>query len=209
MDERAAAGSAQVQQSEGDQLLAALGARRLALPIPFVQAGGPVNAYLIENADGSLTLFDTGLDTPECSEALLAGIAAGGRRVEEISRVLISHGHVDHWGLARMVQERSGARVYLHRDDWNKVVVGYEPDLADGHLERLGLAPELVRRITSMHSATEAFGRRLERVERLEPGTRFGFARFEGEVLHFPGHTPGLVCLHVPAHRLLFTDDHL
>jgi len=49
--------------SEGDRRLAALGARRLALPIPFTQAGGPVNAYLIDNPDGTLTLFDTGLLT--------------------------------------------------------------------------------------------------------------------------------------------------
>ena len=32
--------------------LAALGVHRIAVPIPFVAAGGPVNLYVIEAADG-------------------------------------------------------------------------------------------------------------------------------------------------------------
>ncbi len=51
--------------------------------------------------------------------------------------------------------------------------------------------------------------RPLEHVEKLEPGTTLDFARFSAEVLHLPGHTPGLVCLWDEEHRLLFSDDHL
>ena len=202
-------GEGVVGRTEGDQALAALGVRRLALPIPFTQAGGPVNAYLIDNADGSLTLFDTGLISAESTAALERGFVEAGRRVEEVSRILISHGHVDHYGLARRIQARSGAKAYLHRADWNKVLAGRSRPMMDGYLDKLGVPRELLPRIARAYQATEAFGERLDALEPLEEGQRFSFARFEGQVLHFPGHTPGLVCLHLPEQKILLTDDHL
>jgi glyoxylase-like metal-dependent hydrolase (beta-lactamase superfamily II) len=201
--------AADAKRSEGDSILATLGVRRLPLPIPFQQAGGPINAYLIDNADGSLTLWDTGLSTDECRAALEQGFKDAGRRVEEVSRILVSHGHVDHFGLAREVSERSGAKVLVHRADWNKVLLGRNRAPAGDELKTLGVPDELVAQIARMHSKTSSFAQLLDSVEPLEPGTRFSFARFEGEILHFPGHTPGLVCLHDAAHRVLFTDDHL
>ncbi|HEY3446029.1 MAG TPA: MBL fold metallo-hydrolase [Myxococcales bacterium] len=195
--------------SEGDEVLFALGVRRLALPIPFTQAGGPINAYLIENGDGSVTLYDCGLNTPECVQALEQGFAEAGHRLEDVSRILISHGHVDHYGLAKLVRERSGAKAYLHRRDWNKAVAGRAIAPMREYFQKLGVPADTLGRIGAMHAKTESMALKLDEAEPLEPGMKFEFQRFEGEILHFPGHTPGLVCLHAPEHRLLFSDDHL
>ena len=51
--------------------------------------------------------------------------------------------------------------------------------------------------------------RPVEHVEPLVEGTRLRFARFSAEVLHLPGHTPGLVCLWAAEPQVLFSDDHL
>ena len=198
-----------VGRTEGDLVLTALGVRRLALPIPFVQAGGPVNAYLIDNADGSLTLFDTGLITDEAQAALEQGFCEAGRRVEDVSRILLSHGHVDHYGLARRIQARSGAKVFLHPADWNKVLTGRSRPRMDDYLVRLGVPEALLPGIAGMYQTTEAFGERLDALKPLEEGQRFDFAHFHGQILHFPGHTPGLVCLHLSEQKILLTDDHL
>ena len=48
-----------------------------------------------------------------------------------------------------------------------------------------------------------------EQVEPLAAGTVLRFKRFSAEVLHLPGHTPGLVCLWAAGERVLFSDDHL
>ena len=195
--------------SEGDQALLALGVRRLALPIPFTQAGGPINAYLIDDADGSVALWDCGLNTPDCVAALEQGFAEAGRRIEDVSRVLVSHGHVDHYGLARLVRERSKAKVFVHRRDWNKVLSGRGLPQMVGYFKKLGVPPAALSSIGAMHAKTELVALKLDEVEPLEPGARLKFARFEGEIVHFPGHTPGLVCLHVPEHRVMLSDDHL
>jgi glyoxylase-like metal-dependent hydrolase (beta-lactamase superfamily II) len=51
--------------------------------------------------------------------------------------------------------------------------------------------------------------RPLEHVEPLPAGAVLRFKRFSAEVLHLPGHTPGLVCLWAREPRVLFSDDHL
>jgi glyoxylase-like metal-dependent hydrolase (beta-lactamase superfamily II) len=91
--------------------LATLGVHRIAVPVPFPQAGGPVNVYVLEQPDGALTLFDSGLGSAEAQAALEAGFARLGRRFDEVARIVISHGHVDHYGAARFVQERHGGAV--------------------------------------------------------------------------------------------------
>jgi hypothetical protein len=45
--------------------LAELGIHRISVPIPFLEAGGPVNAYAIEDREGGLCLFDAGLGSPQ------------------------------------------------------------------------------------------------------------------------------------------------
>ena len=57
--------------------------------------------------------------------------------------------------------------------------------------------------------ATGRYAQPLASVEHLSDGQRFQFARFNAEILHMPGHTPGLVCLYDREHRILFADDHL
>src|SRR5512138_8887 len=91
--------------------LAPLGVFRIAIPVPFAAAGGPVNAYLVEEEGGGFMLFDSGLGSDEAQEALAAGFRRLGRRFEEVTRIVVSHGHVDHFGAARFVQERHGGPV--------------------------------------------------------------------------------------------------
>ncbi len=200
-------------QSEADGRLRALGIHRFALPIPFKTAGGPVNACAIENEDGTLTLFDTGLGTRTAKAALRQGFDEAGLLLERVSRIVVSHGHIDHFGGAREVAARSGAKVFIHGADATKVLAAHPPAersaLFVSLFEKLGMPPALMQAMARAYEATEPLGERLASVEPLSPGARLTFKRFEAEVLHCPGHTPGLVCLHAPAERLLLSDDHL
>ena len=50
--------------------LSRLGVSRVPVPVPFVEAGGPANVYVIDEADGGLALFDAGIGTAEGTAAL-------------------------------------------------------------------------------------------------------------------------------------------
>lgn len=70
-----------------------------------------MNVYLIEAEP--VTLIDCGVNTPEAQNALLLGLNAAGYFPHSIERILITHGHPDHYGLVHIVQELSGATIYF------------------------------------------------------------------------------------------------
>jgi glyoxylase-like metal-dependent hydrolase (beta-lactamase superfamily II) len=195
------------------ELLTRLGVHRLPIPIPFPEAGGPANVYLIEEDGGGLALFDAGIGTAEGERALLEGFARLGRSLREVRRIFISHGHLDHYGYARAAQEQSGAPVFAHERDHDKISWrDRDPARLERHaqyLARLGAGPELAALSRAFQAQIDRMARPIEDVQPLPDGTRLRFARFSAEVLHLPGHTPGLVCLWAEEQRVLFSDDHL
>ncbi|MBA3326024.1 MAG: MBL fold metallo-hydrolase [Rhodobacteraceae bacterium] len=83
------------------------------LPVPM--RPDHVNVYALDDGDG-WTLVDAGLDTPACRDAwaaLLAGPLAG----RPVRRVLVTHHHPDHVGLAGWFQAM-GAELWTTRTAW-------------------------------------------------------------------------------------------
>jgi glyoxylase-like metal-dependent hydrolase (beta-lactamase superfamily II) len=196
--------------------LAALGIHRIPIPVPFPQAGGPVNVYLLEEASGGVVMFDAGLGTPEAEAALSEGFSRAGHRFEEVTRIVLSHGHVDHYGAALSVLERAGRAVPVqaHPADipkvastgwrWEELLPAYA-----AHLRTLGVPEEMLEVIGREVGRGLALARRIPEVSPIAPGEVLRVGRLELEVLHMPGHTPGLICLHERRHRLFFSADHL
>lgn len=202
-------------QEVDESFLGALGVHRLPVPVPFIEAGGPVNVYAIENDDSSWTLFDTGVATDEGLAAVRAGAAQQGVDLRRVSRIVVSHGHIDHYGNAQTLAEESGARVFAHRGDLDKLC-GDERWFAQltrhaPYFQGLGVPPPVLQAMLEGSMRSKRLSRQVEpaRLGFLEGGEALRFKHFDAEVMHLPGHTPGLVCLHAPAQRLLFADDHL
>ncbi|RPH69174.1 MAG: MBL fold metallo-hydrolase [Myxococcaceae bacterium] len=199
----------------GDAVLRALGIHRLVMPVPFPDAGGPVNAYAVEDGKGGVLFFDSGIGTPEGVTALHAGAAAARLDLRRSRQVVVSHGHVDHFGNAQMLSELSGATVRLHPGDMEKVVGEdvweIRAPLYATFLRRQGVPEEQLPRLLSIGRHSGKYSRRVDpdRVQPLTEGEHFRVGKVRLDVLHLPGHTPGLVCLWDAEHRLLFADDHL
>jgi glyoxylase-like metal-dependent hydrolase (beta-lactamase superfamily II) len=84
------------------------------LPVPG--SLNHVNVWVLEDGDG-VTSVDTGLDTPPCREAwesLIAGPLAGRR----ITRLICTHFHPDHVGLAGWLADRFGVALWMSRAEW-------------------------------------------------------------------------------------------
>ena len=200
---------------QGDAVLRALGIHRLPMPVPFPDAGGPVNAYAIEDGRGGALFFDSGIGTPEGVAALHAGARGAGLDLRRCTQVVVSHGHVDHFGNAQLLSELSGAPVRLHPGDTEKVVgedvwEARAPEYT-AFLRRQGVPEEQLPRLVAIGRHSGKYSRRVDpaRVRPLTEGEQLRAGRLRLDVLHLPGHTPGLVCLWDAEHRLLFADDHL
>lgn len=163
----------------------------LLLPTPYPV--GPVNAYLLPGPP--VTLVDCGPKTEEARAALEAGLGRAGMTFGQIERLVITHGHLDHFGLAATVAA-GGAEVYAHPADLPKLrgerwliepvrtliaEAGFEPDLADRLLDVFRRYRRQFDDITPAHF--------------LADGDRVEFADGTLEVLHTPGHALGHICL--------------
>ncbi len=75
-----------------------------------------VNIWILEDAEG-VAIVDTGLDIPACREgweALLSGPLAG----RAVTRIIVTHFHPDHLGLAGWLAERFDAPLWMTRTEW-------------------------------------------------------------------------------------------
>jgi glyoxylase-like metal-dependent hydrolase (beta-lactamase superfamily II) len=196
--------------------LADLGIHRISMPVPFPEAGGPVNAYALEDREGGLLLFDAGLGSPDAEAAMADALRRIGRSAADVRRIVLSHGHVDHYGGARTLLERAGhvVPVEVHPRDLPKVAEGHPEwsELApryERYLAKLGVPQETLAEATREIARGFALARRIPEVKPLDLAKPLRMAHATFEAMHMPGHTPGLVCLYDREHRIFLSDDHL
>jgi glyoxylase-like metal-dependent hydrolase (beta-lactamase superfamily II) len=99
--------------AEGEAIAVAEGILWLRLPLPM--ALDHVNVYALRDADG-WTLFDTGLFSRRMV-ALWQGLLEGPLAGAPVTRVIVSHHHPDHIGMAGWFQAR-GAALLTTRTAW-------------------------------------------------------------------------------------------
>jgi glyoxylase-like metal-dependent hydrolase (beta-lactamase superfamily II) len=178
----------------------------LSIPTPFYV--GDVNVYLIK--EDPLTLIDVGPKTQEASQALRSKLAANGVEFADVRRIILTHAHEDHCGLARQVRdEAKNAEILVH--EWET-----------GHLFGR-LSQEQNKRLLMRSGVPEAVFADMRRLydeislltDVLDDG-QFAPLRDEMEiefesgslrVLHTPGHTPGSCSFAREANRTLICGD--
>jgi glyoxylase-like metal-dependent hydrolase (beta-lactamase superfamily II) len=83
------------------------------IPLPLPEDGlRAVNVYAIDHGD-SLTLIDAGWAVAETTTALERGLAELGRTFTDISRILVTHVHRDHYSQAVELRRRWGTHIAL------------------------------------------------------------------------------------------------
>ncbi len=163
---------------------------RIELPTPFPV--GPVNAYLL--AGDPLTLVDTGPKTAEAQAALEAGVAAAGYRLDDVRRVLLTHGHIDHCGNAGWVAQRGGADVYVHEGDRAKVSGRrWVTDHLKTFFAQAGLPDGFLQSFSEQMRSLREYLDPLAKTSPLKDGESLPMGGEQLRVLHTPGHSLGHV----------------
>jgi glyoxylase-like metal-dependent hydrolase (beta-lactamase superfamily II) len=183
-----------------------------ALPVPTPFAVGRVNCYLIE--DDPLTLVDAGPNSGTSLTVLEAALAEHGRRVEDLERIVLTHQHIDHIGLAQILADRSGAEVcalsplapWLAR-------FGSEMDADDQFSEavmlRNGIPRDIAIALRAVTAQFRAWGSSVQVTRPLAEGDVLEFANRAWRVHHRPGHSPSDTIFHDESAGVLLGGDHL
>ena len=185
------------------------GINQLKIPIP----DNPLeytNIYLLQG-DGNYLLIDAGFGSEKALNALQQQLSEISVDLNKISRIIITHSHGDHIGLAGKIRELSGAKIALHTieatprppthenpvarwsGDWFK-----ESGVPDESTTDPGF-PGGMRRLPSMPEPDML----------LEDGQIISFYGNNLQVIWTPGHSPGHICLYNAQRKILFSADHV
>lgn len=174
----------------------------IVLPTPYPI--GPVTVYLLTG--DPLTLVDTGPATGAAWRALETALARRSLRPADVRRVLLTHAHHDHFGLARRFV-RLGASLAAHPSERRNLSL----DRGCGVLWRqLGLAGMSVSRRLALIAGLRALDRTARRVSSFEPlvqGQELPHEHGPIRVHHLPGHTPGHVGFELGGEGVAVTGD--
>lgn len=188
----------------------AAGIHAIAVPTPFQV--GRVNAYLIE--DEPLTLIDSGPNSAQALDELEQALQELGHAVEELELLIISHQHIDHFGLASVLARRSGAEVAA-LDCLAPYLRGFsrEAELDDRYAEQMmlrhGIAPDVATALRSVSESFRGWGSAVPVTRPLSPGQELRLRDRTLRVLHRPGHSPSDTVFVDERRAIMFAADHL
>jgi glyoxylase-like metal-dependent hydrolase (beta-lactamase superfamily II) len=182
----------------------------LRLPLPYRL--DHVNIYLIRDGDGWATL-DTGLGTDDCRAAWLA-VLDGPLAGQSLTRMIVTHFHPDHVGLAGWLAERFGLPLFMPRPEYlYSLALQYAPgnmgaEMHGPFYRRHGLPSEITELILSRG---HEYLRRTTGVPTTYHRIRHGDTLAVGarcfDVLTGGGHALEQAMLHHPQDRLFFAAD--
>jgi glyoxylase-like metal-dependent hydrolase (beta-lactamase superfamily II) len=174
-----------------------------------------INVFLFD-CHGAWALIDTGMNLPDSIQTLEQALATLDITIDDIDVLIGTHHHPDHFGASAEIRRRSGAQVYLHRLEQEKVArvlsmfgMTHRPPEALHFFERNGVPSanyEGMRPAFYSNGAyipTQQPDKYLQDRDIITVGDR----RFE--VIWTPGHSPGHAVIYLPNEKVMVVGDHL
>jgi glyoxylase-like metal-dependent hydrolase (beta-lactamase superfamily II) len=173
-----------------------------------------INSYIIEGRDGWV-MIDSGWYTEEAFQVLLKSLMNLGLTPKDISTIIITHIHPDHFGLAGKIKKLNpNIKIAMHQWESSMIEARYARvlDLKDKMtlmLQSHGVPPVDSAMLESAYlpnldSIIVAFPDLI-----LYGGEIIGTGIYDLEVVWTPGHSPGHICLFEPENGFLFSGDHI
>ncbi|MFB6125006.1 MAG: MBL fold metallo-hydrolase [Halanaeroarchaeum sp.] len=159
---------------------------------------GANSVYLLGvEGDGPTTLVDTGVALPTIRDELAGHLREAGVEFADVERVVLTHWHHDHAGLASEIQAAGDATVYVHEAD--APLVANEPGAMaaveatqERYLEAWAMPePKREELLAFLERHDDLRGGRVE-VTTLSDGDHVRAGPYDLEVVHLPGHAAGL-----------------
>ena len=192
------------------------GVFRLVLPLPFPGLDR-VNAYLLTGG-ADTTLVDCGIYFPDEKDDhgwidVEAALEACGVAVGDISRLVVTHTHIDHYGMAGRFLEESGAELWMHEVTAEDLGAYRDPEGTRERLRTLfrdhGVDPEELDELTKFEDWRAFVSELVEPAVALKGEEDIDIGPRTWRAIYTPGHSRSHICLWSASDRMLISGDHL
>ena len=172
-----------------------------------------INVYLIRGDNGYL-LVDSGWNTDVSFNTMHNHLVKAGISFGDISQIMVTHIHPDHYGMAGRVKQLSGATIAMHHLEEELIESRYihldgllhETDQA---LVSNGIPHDEMINLRDATVGMEKFIMPAYPDIRLRDGDTVTTGEFTFRVVWTPGHSSGHICLYEPDKKILLSGDHI
>jgi glyoxylase-like metal-dependent hydrolase (beta-lactamase superfamily II) len=182
---------------------------QVQLPLPFPLR--IVNCYVLRDGDG-WTIIDTGINYLAGRAAWQVALAELEIAPKLIRRIILTHAHPDHYGMAGWLAEQSGASVQLApleqefaRTAWHAGAANEQVivDFFQAH----GMPTELAEQVRHSMAETRAMTLPWPATSAIEPGGSLRVGARSFQVIATPGHSDQHLVFYCAEERLLLCGD--
>lgn len=178
----------------------------LSIPTPFYV--GDVNVYLIKS--DPLTLIDVGPKTDEAARILTEKLFRNGVSMKDIRRIVLTHAHEDHCGLAKRIRdEAKNAEILIHGWETGHLFGRFAHEEHKSLMKRAGVPREVFEDLRATYEKISLLTDSLSgsEISDLKDEDELIFEDGVLKTLHTPGHTPGSCSFIRESDRTLICGD--
>ncbi|MFC1838575.1 MBL fold metallo-hydrolase [Thermodesulfobacteriota bacterium] len=186
------------------------------IPIPFNEVPFLLtsNVYALGRED--ITLIDAGPGIPGAIDFLKETMARQGLKFENIRRIILTHGHMDHFGLTSTILKEldHAVEIFIHPEElWKVTTEFFNQEIWLDEMKWLqkqaGIPDDameiMIRNVRKYYSIAKP----IDDLKPMEDNELFSGDGYNLKIVYAPGHAPGLCCIYETEHKVLFSSDHI
>lgn len=184
----------------------------LRMPLPFRL--DHINLWLLEDGDG-WAIVDTGIKS-KLTQQIWQSVLAERLDGRPVTRVIVTHFHPDHVGLAGWLTRTLGVRLWMPRTEWlfaRMLTLDASETFMDTVVQfyrRAGASAEFLERTRAAgHPLPRIIDALTHGIQRIRDGDELVIGDHVWRVIVGTGHSPEHACLHCPALGLLISGDQI
>ncbi len=179
----------------------------MPIPIPLKR----INLWLLKDGDG-WTLVDTGMHQDVCKDTWQK-VFARFCSPESIKRIIITHFHPDHLGLAEWLRSQANCPVLISHGEYNAYhnIRTRQPEefarSVDGFTQLIGADDELKAIYTDAGTPMQNAMLKPEHCDLIDESFKITIGDIRWQAVAGNGHSPEHICLYAPEQNLLISGD--
>ena len=156
---------------------------------------GFVNSYIIKG-ENKIILIDTGLQGS--TNKIIKKIEEIGFKTDQVSLIVLTHAHLDHFGSVKQLQKITGAKIAIHKNDAPYLIEGKSAEVTPIS----GFGKFMMRIVKNRSSKIDGIKPDILIEDEMDLN-EFGV---KGKVISTPGHTEGSVSIFLYSGKCIVGD---